>query len=59
MPFHERKYSDESSSGQAGENRKDQGVSNWITVFSPDDLFNHNVDVNFEKLCFRLLPFNA
>ena len=36
--------------GLIGINKKDLGTGPWLVVTTPDDLFNHNVDINFSKL---------
>ena len=41
-----------------GENDKDEGTGNWLTITSPDDLFKHNVDVDFEELNYQPLLIN-
>ena len=46
-----RKHSD--GSFQHGE--KDEGVGEWITVMSPEDLFKLNIDVNFQLLDHKSL----
>jgi len=38
---------------------KDEGVSPWITVSSPDDLFKYDVDGNFNELGYQSLLFNV
>ena len=41
-----------------GENGKDEGIGNWLTITSPDDLFKHNIDVDFEELNYQPLLIN-
>ena len=35
--------------GKIGNNEKDEGIGDWITISTPDDLFKHNIDVDFQK----------
>ena len=42
-----------------GENGKDDGTGKWLTITSPDDLFKHNVDVDFEELNYQPLLINT
>ena len=42
-----------------GVNEKDLGTSPWLVVSTPDDLFKHNVDINFFKLNYQRLLFNT
>ena len=44
--------------GLIGVNEKDFGTSPWLVVSTPDDLFKHNVDINFSKLNYQPLLFN-
>ena len=32
---------------------KDEGTGNWIVISSPDDLFHHDIDVDFAKLDYK------
>ena len=45
--------------GLIGEGEKDQGTGVWLTVSSPDDLFNYDVDINFKTLNYKPLLFNC
>ena len=36
--------------GKIGNNKKDEGIGDWITISTPDDLLKHNNDVEFQKL---------
>ena len=36
----------------------DEGVGNWLTVSSPDDLFRLNIDVDFKLLDHKPLLIN-
>ena len=38
-------------------NTKDEGNGDWIYVNDTDDLFRHNVDVDFNKLKFDPINF--
>ena len=31
-------------------NKKDFSIGNWLVISTPDDLFNHEIDVNLAKL---------
>ena len=44
--------------GKIGNNEKDEGIGDWITISTPDDLFKHNIDVDFQKLNYLPLLFN-
>ena len=44
--------------GKIGSNEKDEGIREWITISTPDDLFKHNIDVDFQKLNYLPLLFN-
>ena len=50
------------SAKQAGialqENEKDQGVGKWLYITSPDDLFKHNIGIDFVKLNYKPLLLN-
>ena len=35
---------------------KDEGTGNWIVISSPDDLFRHDVDVDFAKVDYKPMP---
>ena len=37
---------------------KDEGTGNWIVISSPDDLFRHDVDVDFAKLDYKPMLIN-
>ena len=37
---------------------QDQGVREWLYVSSPDDLFQHNIRIDFAKLNCQPLLFN-
>ena len=37
----------------------DKGTGNWIVVTSPEDMFKHHIDVNFEKLNYHPLLINT
>ena len=41
-----------------GNNEKDEEIGDWITISVPDDLFKHNIDVDFQKLNYLPLLFN-
>ena len=43
--------------GKIGNNKKDEEIGDWITISTPDDLFKHNIDVDFQKPNYLLLPF--
>ena len=45
--------------GLIEEGEKDQGTGVWLTVSSPDDLFNYDVDINFKTLNYKPLLFNC
>ena len=42
------------SARKAGKNlnsdEKDKGIGNWLTISSPNDWLQYNVDVSFKKL---------
>ena len=38
---------------------KDQGTSMWLTVSSPDNLFNCDIDINFKNFNYKPLLFNC
>ena len=44
--------------GKIGNNEKAEGIGDWITISTPDDLFKDNIDVDFRKLnyyhCFLM-----
>ena len=35
---------------------RDQGIGKWLYVSSPDNLFWHNIDIDFAKLNYHPLP---
>ena len=37
---------------------KDEGTGNWIVISSPDDLFHHDIDVDFAKLDYKPMLIN-
>ena len=37
---------------------KDVGTGNWIVMSSPDDLFRHDIDVDFAKLDYKPMLIN-
>ena len=37
---------------------RDQGVGKWLYVSYPDDLFRHNINIDFTKLNYQPLSFN-
>ena len=37
---------------------EDEGIGSWLYVNSPDDLFKHDIDIDFEKLGHTPLNFN-
>ena len=43
------------SYGSFQHGEKDEGVGEWITMTSPEDLFKLNIDVNFQLLDHKLL----
>ena len=45
--------------GLIEEGKKDQDTGVWLTVSSPDDLFNYDVDINFKILNYKPLLFNC
>ena len=45
--------------GLIEEGEKDQGTGVWLTVSSPDDLFNYDVDINFKTFNYKPLLFNC
>ena len=38
---------------------QDQGVGKWLYVSSPDDLFRHNMDIDFAKLNYQPLSLKS
>jgi len=40
------------------EGEKDEGMGEWIVITLPEDLFKHNIEMNFEKLGFRPFMIN-
>ena len=44
--------------GKIGKNEEDEGIGDWITISTPDDLFKHNVNLDFKKLNYLPLLFN-
>ena len=44
--------------GKIGNNEKDEEIGDWITISIPDDLFKHNIDVDFQKQNYLPLLFN-
>ena len=38
---------------------KDEGTGNWIVISSPDDLFHHDIDVDFAKLDYKPMLINV
>jgi len=38
---------------------KDEGTGNWLYVKTVDDLFKHDIEVDFEKLNYKGLEFNV
>lgn len=44
--------------GELDDDEKDEGIGNWLMVSSPDDLFRHNIDVDFAKLDYKPLMLN-
>ena len=44
--------------GKIGNNVKDERIGDWITISTADDLFKHNIDVDFYKLNYLPLLFN-
>ena len=37
---------------------KDEGIGDWITITSPDDLFQHDINIDFKKLYYVPLKIN-
>ena len=37
---------------------KDKGMSDWIAISTPDDLFKLNIDEDLTKFNYKLLLFN-
>ena len=35
-----------------------QGIGKWLYVSSPNNLFRHNIDIDFAKLNYQPLSFN-
>ena len=47
------------ASGRIDKEGKDNGLGDWISVASPDDLFKHGInDFDFDKLNYYPLLFN-
>ena len=44
--------------GNIGNNEKDEEIGDWITISTPDGLFKHSIDVDFQKLNYLPLLFN-
>ena len=36
--------------GDLSNDDKDEGIGDWITITSPDDVFKHDINIDFEKL---------
>ena len=46
-------------SGQIlGRNEKDEGVGKWLYISSPDNLFEHGIELNFQQLTYKPLSVN-
>ena len=46
------------SDGSFQDGEKNEGVGEWITVTSPEDLFKLNIDVNFQSFDHKSLMIN-
>ena len=44
--------------GTITNNESDTGARNWLTIDSPDDLFKHGMNIDFDKLNYIPLKFN-
>ena len=44
--------------GDLSNDDKDEGIGDWITITSPDDLFKHDINIDFEKLDYLPLEIN-
>ena len=45
--------------GKLNDGIKDEGIGNWLTINSTDDLFKFNIDLDFEKLGCKPLMINT
>ena len=45
--------------GKLNDRKTDEGIGNWLTINSTDDLFKFNIDLDFEKLGYKLFMFNT
>ena len=45
--------------GKLNDGKKDEGIGNWLTINSTDDLFKINIDLDFEKLGYKPLMINT
>ena len=44
--------------GKIGNNKKNEGIGDWIAISTPDNRFKDNADVDFQKLNYLPLLFN-
>ena len=44
--------------GDLSNDDKDEGIDDWITITRPDDLFKHDINIDFEKLDYLPLKIN-
>ena len=44
--------------GDLNNDDKDESISEWITVTSPDNLFKHDIDIDFKKLDYVFFKIN-
>jgi len=52
------KHSAKKAGKPLGENNKDEGYGDWITISSPENLFRLKIDVNIWALGYQLLLIN-
>jgi len=52
------KHSGKKAGKPLGENNKDEGYGDWITISSSENLFRLNIDVNFRALGYQPLLIN-
>jgi len=52
------KHSAKKAGKPLGENNKDEGCGDRITISSPENLFQLNIDVNFRALGYQPLLIN-
>ena len=44
--------------GDLNNDDKDEGIGDWIIITNPDDLFKHDVYIDFKKLDYVPLKIN-